>query len=82
MSDDFPLKRDEKGKIQIPTREEINLLYVERDPRPLLGGNQQRGRRAAGVINKLKMKPKRIQLVDAQQMAKEFPDTFEGPFPF
>ena len=25
------------------------------------------------------MKPKRIQLVDAQQMAKEFPDTFEAP---
>ena len=25
------------------------------------------------------MKPKRIRLVDAQQMAKEFPDTFEAP---
>jgi superfamily I DNA/RNA helicase len=28
MLEDFPLKKDEKGKIQIPSREEINLLYV------------------------------------------------------
>jgi len=33
------------------------------------------------VRNNNKKSPKRIQLVDAQQMAKEFPDTFEAPSP-
>ena len=28
MLDDFPSKRNEKGKIEIPSREELNLLYV------------------------------------------------------
>ena len=48
MLDDFPSKRNEKGKIEIPSRGGNESVICRCDQGLLLGGNQQHGFRAPG----------------------------------